>query len=646
MAVSDTCTSQNMIQAKDNELYMQCLMDNSNYVSNDYAIDQLKPHDYHDLDLNEYVFANVICIDSKYVYKYTDDLFKLDSCRPVNSLSLPERCCKVTTPLKVAVWEQQLHNHPDRNFVRYILEGIRNGFRVGFQYESGKLQPAKANMQSALAKPEVIREYLDKEVKAGRVIGQIEQPIQISRFGLIPKAEADKWRLIVDLSHPLGCSVNDGVSREWSSIRYATIDQAVVAILKRGQGTELAKVDVEQAYRNVPIHKDDRVLLGMEWEGERFMDTTLPFGLRSAPKVFSALADALEWAFINAGVSFSLHFLDDYLTMGRAGTNECARNLETMIGVCDENGTPLKQRKIVGPATSLDFLGILLDTIKLEMRLPEEKMRALKVLIQQWLSKKACKKRELLSLIGKLSHACRIVRPGRIFLRRMIDTSCKVKQLDQWIRLNVGFRSDLAWWGSFLQVWNGKSFMQVYGQGATPNVTFASDASGGWGCGAVWGTQWLQGQWGDSWEQVNIAIKELVPVVVSCAVWGPQWAGKLVLNLCDNMAVVDVVKTQRSKDPTIMHLLRCLHFICAYWEVELRVEHIPGNMNVIADAISRNMPQVMKEAGLEEVPVQIPEELWRLLVIERPDWLQPTWRSLLTTSLHKVLPQVPGRHMQ
>ncbi len=68
--------------------------------------------------------------------------------------------------------------------------------------------------------------------------------------------------------------------------------------------------------------------------------------------------------------------------------------------------------------------------------------------------------------------------------------------------------------------------------------------------------------------------EELIPVVVSCAVWGGQWKGKLVLNLCDNnMAVVEVVKAQKSKDRTlIMHLLRCLHLICAYWEIELRVE--------------------------------------------------------------------------
>ena len=60
-------------------------------------------------------------------------------------------------------------------------------------------------------------------------------------------------------------------------------------ILSIGQNALLAKVDVEHAYRNVPVHVTDRPLLGMHWQGKFFVD-----GLRSASKIFSALADALE----------------------------------------------------------------------------------------------------------------------------------------------------------------------------------------------------------------------------------------------------------------------------------------------------------------------------------------------------------------
>ena len=92
-------------------------------------------------------------------------------------------------------------------------------------------------MHSAHSNPIVVSDNLEKEVAAGRVLAQVEGPIEISRFGVIPKSGSP--RLIVDLSYPHGRSVNDGVSKDLSSIQYATIDQAVLNTLKLGPGTEL-----------------------------------------------------------------------------------------------------------------------------------------------------------------------------------------------------------------------------------------------------------------------------------------------------------------------------------------------------------------------------------------------------------------------
>ena len=89
------------------------------------------------------------------------------------------------------------------------------------------------------------------------------------------------------------------------------------------------------------------------------------------------------------------------------------------------------------------FLGILLDTTNLELRLPDDKLQRLRQLIQVWKGKRSCTKRDLLSLIGQLQHACKVVRPGRTFLRRMIELATVAKELHHHIRLNRGFKSDL-----------------------------------------------------------------------------------------------------------------------------------------------------------------------------------------------------------
>ena len=125
-------------------------------------------------------------------------------------------------------------------------------------------------------------------MQKGTVIGPLKRvhlPSTSIVFGVIPKpSQPGKWRLIVDLSHPESASVNDGIHPDLCSLSYASIDDAVAQIIHKGKGMHLAKLDLESAHRMVPVHPDDCHLLGMEWNGEWYIDTALPFGLRSAPK--------------------------------------------------------------------------------------------------------------------------------------------------------------------------------------------------------------------------------------------------------------------------------------------------------------------------------------------------------------------------
>ena len=463
-------------------------------------------------------------------------------------------------------------------------------------------------------------------------VGDQIKGLVISRFGVIPKrGQGNQWRLILDLSHPTGRSVNDGISRELSSLSYASVDQAVERILELGPGTLLAKCDIKQAYRNVPVHPEDRFLLGMEFEGRTYVDTTLPFGLRSAPKLFTALAEALEWCVKRKGLEWLLKYIDDFLIMGRRNTDECSGNLRTFIACCSWLGLPLKEEKVEGPATTIVFLGIMLDTEKMEIRLPEERVQELRRLLDRWALRKACKKRELLSLIGKLAHACKVVRVGRIFLCRMIDLSTTAAKLEHWIHLSAQFRADLSWWRVFLPTWNHRCMMYTVRGSQLPDVTIATDASGMWGCGAVWQNTWLQLAWDAQWVDKSIAAKELIPIVLACALWGKQWQYKRVCVKCDNMSVVQVIAGLSSRDPLLMHLLRLLYFYLALYNIQLRAEHVH---NTIADAVSRNLMQVFSQLlpSANVAPTAIPARLKELLGADDQVWLSPAWRESLRAS--------------
>lgn len=608
------------------------------------SLEQIIPLDGESVELQTINLSDEVIRPSKLqsrCYPYTHHLTRLERCRPlsVSKSDIPLSAHRIVTPLIPQRWEEELRYHPDQEFRSYIVSGLANGFHIGYRYQGAARASASSNMMSAIRNPGPVQQYLATELAAGRIAGPFNakevENAQVSRFGVIPKgSKVGEWRLILDLSFPPGRSVNDGIDPQLCSLQYPTVDHAVERILQFPPGALLAKVDVAHAFRNIPVHTDDRHLLAMQWNGEVFIDLTLPFGLRSAPKIFTSVADALEWIMCSRGVSWSIHYIDDFLTVGKPDSEECNSNLETMLSTCEHLGMPLKAEKILGPTPALPFLGIVLDTQRQEIRLPEEKLVELKDLIKLWRQRKACKKRELLSLVGKLSHACKVVWVGRVFLRRMIDLSTKVRPLDHWLRLNSEFHADLAWWEAFLPLWNSRSMMGVHNPTWRPSVTFSTDASGSWGCGAVWKNEWLQHTWEEEWRHQSIAAKELVPIAAACAVWGPTWRGEHVLVQCDNLAVVHVINAQSGRDKTVMHLLRCVHFFCAVYDFRLRAEHLPGLLNVRADAISRNKMQVF----FKEVPSArrssnpLPPSVWAFLTRQRQDGRCPIWGELLSTA--------------
>jgi len=398
-----------------------------------------------------------------------EDLQHLDACRPLEGQSfVPPWLDGVITPLKWKAWEQAMANHPDHRFREYVVNGIREGFRVGFDY-GRKCTGAHRNMRSATQNPKVVSDYLLTECSAGRVVGPFQRDIaspgsiHTSRFGVIPKGTPGKWRLIVDLSYPEGESVNDGINTESCSLQYVKIEDAAREVLRQGYSSWMAKIDVQHAYRIIPIHPQDRWLLGMVWQDKLYVDTTLPFGLRSAPKIFTAVADAVEWILKRRGVRFIIHYLDDFLMVGGQEYAACAAQLKTVLNTFEELGLPIAMNKLEGPTVCLTFLGFELDSVAMEVRLPPDKLAEVQSLMQKWSHKDSCLKRELESLVGKLAHACKVVKPGKTFLRNFYQKLAETAQPFHHIRFNVAVRSDLMWWSVFLQAWNGISILREYG---------------------------------------------------------------------------------------------------------------------------------------------------------------------------------------
>ena len=155
------------------------------------------------------------------------------------------------------------------------------------------------NLKSALENAKIVQEKLNKELLKDRIAGPFDSPpfsnFVCSPIGAVPKKQSGKFRLIHHLSYPHGQSVNDTIPREFSSVSYASLDDAIQLIKATWKGAFLAKTDIEAAFRIVPIHH----LVGFKWDGKYYFEKCLPMGASSSCKILEALSTALEWVAVN-----------------------------------------------------------------------------------------------------------------------------------------------------------------------------------------------------------------------------------------------------------------------------------------------------------------------------------------------------------
>lgn len=133
------------------------------------------------------------------------------------------------------------------------------------------------------------------------------------------------------------------------------------------------------------------------------------------------------------------------------------------------------------------------------------------------------------------------------------------------------------------------------------------------GFAAVFGSKWFADEWTQTLP-LQIAVKELFPIVLALEICGSEMANRKILFMSDNMAVVEVINKQSSKEKCLMHLLRRLVLVCLSKNIFFKAKHIPGKYNVVADSLSRLQFQRAREAApyLDQQPTAIPEHLLQI----------------------------------
>ena len=304
-------------------------------------------------------------------------------------------------------------------------------------------------------------------------------------------------------------------------------------------------------------------------------------GLRSAPYIAQRVTNAI--AYIHEQLNyFILNYVDDFVGAEIRETIWAAyQALSTLLA---ELRVDTSEEKIVPPTTRLEFLGITFDSETMTMEISQQKMAEIQIELGTWLLRTAANRREVESLIGKLQFLAKCIKAGRIFLSRLI----------QWIRgMHRGFtypipleaRKDIAWWTRCAHQYNGVSLIWLHKNPEVDSI-IATDASL-IGYGGTYKNQYFRGRFPVETRNKNIALLELLAVMVALKIWGQQLKGCYFWIHVDNQAVATVLNTGACRDSALQDALREIALIAARHQFVIKAQHIPGISNRIPDWLSR-----------------------------------------------------------
>ncbi len=313
-----------------------------------------------------------------------------------------------------------------------------------------------------------------------------------------------------------------------------------------GAAASLTKIDLKSAFNHIVVRPDQWHFLGMhlaDENGERglYFDATLPFGLRSSPRIFNEFTKAIRYlAKQEEGIEDLFGYLDDFFLVGET-EQSCADQLRRVKSMATRYGWALNDDKERGPAQVMELLGIEIDAPQQILRITDKRLVDMLKVLDLWSTKKTAARREIASLVGKLNFVALVCRPGRAFLRRAIETLWAPGGWDVLIRLDQGLLADVVWWRSFLPQWNGMSTFSDEHWFNSPDISLTTDACN-YGFGASYGGLWLYGEFSGWFYKQSMPFKEFFAIVAAVATWGHLWRGKKIKFFTDSWTVYQCIQ--------------------------------------------------------------------------------------------------------
>jgi hypothetical protein len=444
-----------------------------------------------------------------------------------------------------------------------------------FSYERGMSTMQKALVDTAVA------EFHDK---AAIYPAHEGEPLFLSNIFTIP--QIDKNRACLDAR-----SLNEFVKRLHFKMEGIQTLRHMVR-----PGDHLVKIDIKDAYLHIPLHPADQQLLAFQWRNINWKFRAMPFGLSSAPRIWTKMMAAVMAPLRARGIRLT-YYIDDICLLA-ATRDEALRHGQIVRNHLETLGFLLHPTKCIWkPMQQQTFLGFLVDTVKMELRLPLDKVHKIRRETKSLLQRTAAIPiRKVASLVGLCNSTTQAVFPARFrvwSLIRDIQASLNANNND-WnglMMISPTSREDLRWWSLELTDWNGRSLLAE-----RPEITIDTDASDlGWGFAitaspTIPATPQASGTWTPAEQGLSINYRELKTVYFALRINERHWAGRTILVRTDNMTTRAFVNKQGGSLHHLNEIAAAIHKICMTRKIRLFAEYLPGIENTRADFLSRIRP--------------------------------------------------------
>ena len=304
-----------------------------------------------------------------------------------------------------------------------------------------------------------------------------------------------------------------------------------------------------RAFRNLQVDPADTLKLGTKWNNDAYIDTRVTFGWVHGIALFQRISD-----YILVSPKADHHF-------------------DSLASLLIELGLPSNPEKQTPLCRALTCLGIRIDLDTNTLSIDPHKLQYIHEECLVIAGKRHLTKKSFQSLLGKLLYIHKCVVPARTFINRMLALF-RQNSTKRRIALTEEFHKDLSWFLLFLPKFNGITYIQKLDIPGSQTLHVDASLTG---LGGVWNNQVYATPIFDIYDTpLKIFHLEMLNLVIALKLWARDWAHSAVKFYCDNLAVVQVVRTGKTRDNMLALCLRNIWLITASYDTDLHIDHIQG----------------------------------------------------------------------